>query len=610
MSTRLAILSLLASLAAPRAPAAEDLVAVLEFKNAKLSAADQGALDRYYFSDRVRIAAVDALRGGFRIMTRENMQAMASSNGVDLAKCDAENLCEVEIGRKLSASLVVSGELLKVGSFYKLVLKLHETSGGALLSGAEASGKSADELLADTDRAVAKLLEPMRGQARAPQARGDAPARLTVLSQPAAKVTLDGEELGQAPIKGRAVEPGSHLIVLTAPGYQAVSRTIEVKAGEEPTIAETLFHEAGSLELSALEGARLTVDGESVRAGRVDGLRVGPHVVRAELKGYRTLEITATVENGASTPVELQLQPLPRRVVVIPNVQATCSLDGSEPQEGRPDKPLTFEAAVGTHEISCARHGYARFTRTVALSAANDLVVQAQLREGGAEAGDVRKDARIGLAWIFLPGASFAMGCAPGDKLCGTDERPPRAVAVGNFWLTRTEVDVGAYQKCVQAGACSEPDSSNDTCNWGRRQDHPVNCVDWNQALDYCRWAGGTLPTAEEWEYAAKSGAANRYPWGKEPPKATQARFDSLDGTAAVGSFGEGSSRWGLVDLAGNVAEWTASDYSTREKEIRGGSWTDTAKDLRTSARAGQKPGYRSDRIGFRCAFHEAATPQ
>ena len=65
-----------------------------------------------------------------------------------------------------------------------------------------------------------------------------------------------------------------------------------------------------------------------------------------------------------------------------------------------------------------------------------------------------------------------------------------------------------------------------------------------------------------------------------------------------------------VVDLAGNVAEWTASDYSAQEKEVRGGSWTDTAKDLRSSARSAHKPGYRSDLIGFRCAFHEAATPQ
>ena len=137
-----------------------------------------------------------------------------------------------------------------------------------------------------------------------------------------------------------------------------------------------------------------------------------------------------------------------------------------------------------------------------------------------------------------------------------------------------------------------------------------MNCVDWMQASEYCRWAGGTLPTAEEWEYAAKSGEPVRYPWGKEPPTAGNARFDSLEGTAAVGSFADGSTRWGLVDLAGNVAEWTASSYTAQEKEIRGGGWTDTARNLRASARSGHRPGYRSDLIGFRCAFHEGTTSQ
>jgi formylglycine-generating enzyme required for sulfatase activity len=137
-----------------------------------------------------------------------------------------------------------------------------------------------------------------------------------------------------------------------------------------------------------------------------------------------------------------------------------------------------------------------------------------------------------------------------------------------------------------------------------------VNCVDWTQAGDYCRWAGGTLPTAAEWEYAARSGVPAPYPWGTEAPNAAYARFDSLDGTAPVASYEKGTSRWGFVDLAGNVAEWTASDYSLKEKEVRGGSWTDTGRNLRVSARSAQKPGSRSDVIGFRCAFHEVQASQ
>ena len=138
------------------------LVAVLEFRN-KVKG---GEVDAGYLADVVRTAALDAAPG-VRVMTRENMVVLLQSTGKKLEECEGE--CEVDTGRRLGADLVVSGEALKFGSRYKLDLRMHETANGQLLSGAQASGKTLDELDDAIHEAVKKLFLPLASRP-APQA--------------------------------------------------------------------------------------------------------------------------------------------------------------------------------------------------------------------------------------------------------------------------------------------------------------------------------------------------------------------------------------------------------------------------------------------------------
>jgi formylglycine-generating enzyme required for sulfatase activity len=166
--------------------------------------------------------------------------------------------------------------------------------------------------------------------------------------------------------------------------------------------------------------------------------------------------------------------------------------------------------------------------------------------------------------------------------------------------MAQTETTVAQYDACVEAGGCvSGPDDSVGG------SDHPVVNVDWHQATAFCRWAGGRLPTAVEWEYAAKSGSSRIYPWGDSPPTASRANCglncgDRFPRTAPVGSFPEGDTRHGLKDMAGNVWEWTASSYNSSNKELRGGSWRISPAVLRASVRNGYVPARRDDDFGFR----------
>src|SRR5207253_9802209 len=132
------------------------VIAVLEFRD-KVPAAER--IDTAYLADQVR-AAGKGDRPQARRISRENMLILLQSAGRSLEECEAE--CEVETGRRIGADLVVSGELLRFGTQYKLNMKLHDTRSGELLSGAVASGATADTLDRNLGAAVSNLLEPLR----------------------------------------------------------------------------------------------------------------------------------------------------------------------------------------------------------------------------------------------------------------------------------------------------------------------------------------------------------------------------------------------------------------------------------------------------------------
>jgi formylglycine-generating enzyme required for sulfatase activity len=233
----------------------------------------------------------------------------------------------------------------------------------------------------------------------------------------------------------------------------------------------------------------------------------------------------------------------------------------------------------------------------------------------------------LNLEWVTIPAGKFMMGSNSAGSY--SNEKPVHPVSVRSFQMTKTEVTVAQYRLCVQAVACSPPDTG-DYCNWGvsGRDNHPVNCVDWEQAQAFARWVGARLPTEAEWEYAARSGGKDRvYPWGDE--KATCQRAVMRDessgyacGTKAtwpVCSKPAGNTDQGLCDMAGNVLEWVQdwyhnsyngapSDGSAWEspagshRVYRGGPWNLDARFVRAAIRFWDVPGSRMDTRGFRLA--------
>jgi len=215
-------------------------------------------------------------------------------------------------------------------------------------------------------------------------------------------------------------------------------------------------------------------------------------------------------------------------------------------------------------------------------------------------------------------------------------------VTLAAFDLDRTEVRVADYARCVGAGRCVAPGFVPGDPRFDR-PDLPVTLVRWEDAASYCAWAGGRLPTEAEWEFAARGPERRVFPWGDEynphlvnhgagggPILASFDETDASDGfayLAPVGSFPDGATPQGVLDMAGNVAEWVSDFWGDSDENgygysslsavdprgpitgvyhvVRGGSYESAAAWLRSAARSGHILP-RTATVGFRCAADAA----
>jgi formylglycine-generating enzyme required for sulfatase activity len=215
------------------------------------------------------------------------------------------------------------------------------------------------------------------------------------------------------------------------------------------------------------------------------------------------------------------------------------------------------------------------------------------------------------------------------------DEKPLRQIAIGAYYAGRYEVSFDEWAGCVAGGGCrgTPPDAG-----WGRGR-RPVINVSWNDAQRYAGWLSREtgkryrLPSEAEFEYMMRAGSRSTYPWGEDGSHAClfanvadrQAKkqnsdwstFPCDDGnalTAPVGSYR--ANALGLFDVAGNVWEWTMDCYQSyrqaspdgtpfnppncSRRVIRGGSWSDAPRNLRSADRTASEPNATLKIVGFR----------
>ena len=255
--------------------------------------------------------------------------------------------------------------------------------------------------------------------------------------------------------------------------------------------------------------------------------------------------------------------------------------------------------------------------------------------EKGRTAGGEVQIKPLTVEMILVPPGEFRMGTA-GYKW--RSEFPEHTVLLDAYMIDKTEVTIKQYKLFLDYmtatgnhSRCSEdelgffPDGKDHTPEqWDiqlawMKYDWPVTNIDWYDAYAFCAWCGKRLPTEAEWEKAARGEDGLLYPWGN---RWNESKCNNVKNSGhkkkPVGSFPDGASPYGLLDMAGNVWEWCLdwfqSDYysvspgkdprgpsSGEERVLRGGCFANESEKLRTVMRQSLSPGTRTNSVGFRC---------
>jgi formylglycine-generating enzyme required for sulfatase activity len=225
-----------------------------------------------------------------------------------------------------------------------------------------------------------------------------------------------------------------------------------------------------------------------------------------------------------------------------------------------------------------------------------------------------------GGALMWIPGGEFVMGS---DEY--SIERPPHRVRVRPFWMARTPVTNAMYRDFVAKTGHRPQEFANQHLMNPKLWDgdeQPAIGVSYDDAVAYCTWAGGRLPTEAEWEFAARGLDGRIYPWGNEAPRLGRAAYGRILGkggaTAPVGTHPGDEGPFGVLDLAGNVLEWCADWFGPYPADVneplidprgpaqgtrrvqRGGCWMYDERSLRATERIQGVPHQRLNLVGFR----------
>jgi formylglycine-generating enzyme required for sulfatase activity/uncharacterized caspase-like protein len=366
---------------------------------------------------------------------------------------------------------------------------------------------------------------------------------------------------------------GQGQFVFLRPASQ-VAKEEPASEPQRPKITEEPRGDRGTLAVRAdLAGIEVWVGPERVgeinprRLLLISDLPAGTHRVRARKPGYRDREFEVQVARGKQTDLAIELEPL------------------------TPPNPIT---------------------------PAGDPKLAAALPPPPPPAG-VRMESRgrDQASMVFIPEGSFFMGAPDDDPHASAAEKPQRSIVVSGFWIDRLEVTNIKYAQFREAGRHRSPLYARDLRF--NAPDQPIIGVTWEDAREYCRWAGKRLPTEAEWEKAARGTDGRRFPWGSVASEDLVHVMKSK--TSDVGQYAGGASPYGVLDMAGNVWEWVQDWWAPAtyrkdtllvnptgpsmggEKVLRGGSWFERdVTATRSTMRHHQAPDRANNNVGFRCS--------
>jgi formylglycine-generating enzyme required for sulfatase activity len=384
-------------------------------------------------------------------------------------------------------------------------------------------------------------------------------------------------------------------------------------------------------------------------------------VIRAYLDGYKVVPgVAGAAQTGLPAKEASQTSEPSAKLTVRSNVRGdTVFIDGERHGPTR----LELELPAGSHLVRVEKEGYEPFEERVELAAGGEKTLWAKLVPVGRKAGETFRDCVGCPEMVVIPAGSFQMGSPTGEQGRDPDEGPVHDVRIAQLALGKREVSVGEFRAFVDAtGYRTEAEKGQgcwvwDGAKWAydakrswrapgfpQGDDHPVVCVSWNDAREYLKWLSAKakqsyrLPSEAEWEYAARAGTTTARFWGERSDQACafanvadksfKSKYpdyrwpihecdDRHVYTAPGATFK--ANAFGLLDMLGNVWEWTEDCYSDSYKGAptdgsawtkgdcgrrvwRGGSWVDGPAGVRSADRGGDGTGGRGDGVGFRPA--------
>ncbi len=254
-------------------------------------------------------------------------------------------------------------------------------------------------------------------------------------------------------------------------------------------------------------------------------------------------------------------------------------------------------------------------------------------------AGETMTSPKDGMITLYVPAGEFTMGSTEDEVMAKEHEFPQHQVYLDAFWIDQTEVTNAMFAQFLnevgnqEAGGRTwlnlprtDPQLKLIENVWVPKsgfENYPVAEVTWYAAEAYCEWAGRRLPTEAEWEKAARGTDTRIYPWGNNGPTCELTNYDFfcwVRHSMPVGSYPDGQSPYGALDMSGNlmevVVDYYAPDYyeespysnptgpATGEFRVaRGGSFFMHEVNVRTARRANVLPTGSGPAVGFRCAL-------
>ena len=218
-----------------------------------------------------------------------------------------------------------------------------------------------------------------------------------------------------------------------------------------------------------------------------------------------------------------------------------------------------------------------------------------------------------GTTLVAVPAGEFLMGAEGEDN-------PEHTVTLDDYWIYATKVTNRQYALCEALGECTAPNAEdNPNYQENSRANDPVVGVTYDQAVTYCSFVQGRLPTEAEWEKAARNPDGSLYPWGDEAPSCDLANFNNcVEGTTSVIDYQGAISFYGMFDAVGNTFEWVADWYapeyyanspqenpqgpeSGTTRSLRSSSFASAADQISVTNRTSEDPQTQRADIGFRC---------